>query len=170
MHRAWLVAALPIFAIAAAAHAADPWIGTYTYVEHGGRTAGGTGIVVTHEVSVTAAAGALAARIEANGYQSQVEIVATAAPAGNRLVIRYLRDGPGQMFKDRYKPGDVLLEFERRGTRTLLTHWRAYAPATRERFRNPGAYFTRDRKTGDARRPGAEPCIRSYCPAARASP
>lgn len=170
MLRLFFLVALLLPVTVTAARAADPWIGTYTYVEYGGRTAGGTGIVVTHEVSVTATAGALAATIEANGYQSQVDIVATAAPVGNRLVIRFLRDGPGQMFKDRYKAGDVLLEFERRGARTFLTHWRAYTPATRERFRNPGTYFTRDRKAGENVPPGAGPCIRSYCPSARASP
>ncbi len=170
MRRLFLLVAILLPVSLAPARAADPWIGTYTYVEYGGRTAGGTGIVVTHVVSVTEAAGALAATIEANGYQSQVDIIATAAPVGARLVIRFLRDGPAQMFKDRYRPGDVLLEFERRGTRPLLTHWRAYAPATGERFRNPGAYFARDRKASESAPSKAAPCIRSYCPASRASP
>lgn len=170
MPRVLFLIAILMPLIGAPAGAAEPWIGTYTYVEYGGRTAGGTGIVVTHEVSVTAAAGALAATIEAKGYQYQEHIVADAAPVGNRLVIRFRRDGPGQVFKDRYKPGDVLLEFERRDARTLLTHWRAYTPATRERFRNPGAYFLRDRKPSEDTPSKRVPCIRSYCPAARASP
>jgi hypothetical protein len=135
--------------IAPAGHAASEqaWTGNYTYTESGGRTAGGTGIVVTHELAIHEDGGRLRADLTANGYQTGVELFATAEIVGSRLVIRFERDGEGQVFKGRHKPGDVLLELERKTPRQLLTHWRAYTPATRERFANPGVYFRRDAAT-----------------------
>jgi predicted metalloendopeptidase len=97
------------------------------------------------EISVTREGGQYKAEITANGYQTQVQIQALATAAGAKLQLRFERDGEEQMFKGRYKPGAMLLELERGGGQRLLTHWGAYAPATRERFRNPGVYFKRDR-------------------------
>ena len=119
------------------------WSGTYTYTESGGRTAGGTGIVVTHEIAVTRAGDAWRAEITANGYQTQVQLHATGQVVGNRLLLRFARDGEDQMFKGRYQPGALLLELERPVRGGLLTHWHAYTPATMERFTNPGTYFKR---------------------------
>jgi hypothetical protein len=133
-----------IVALAGAARAekAPDWTGTYSYTESGGRNAGGAAIVVTHEIALTRAGGGYRAEITANGYQTQVQIHALGAVAGNKLQIRFEKDGEEQMFKGRYQPGALLLELERSGAR-LLTHWGAYTPATTERFRNPGAYFKR---------------------------
>jgi hypothetical protein len=128
-------------ASAARAEAPD-WTGTYGYAESGGRTAGGTGIVVTHEIAVTRAGGGYKAEITANGYQTQVQLFAIGTVAGSKLQLRFEKDGEEQMFKGRYQPGALLLELERSGAR-LLTHWGAYTPATTERFRNPGVYFKR---------------------------
>jgi hypothetical protein len=127
---------------AAARAEALNWAGTYSYTESGGRTAGGTGIVVTHEISVTREDGAYKAEITASGYQTQVQLFAFGTLAGNKLQLRFEKDGEEQMFKRRYQPGTLLLEFERSGPR-VLTHWGAYTPATTERFRNPGVYFKR---------------------------
>jgi hypothetical protein len=139
-----LAAALFAFGIAGAA-GAEPidWSGTYTYAESGGRTAGGTGIVVTHAIAVTRAGDGWRAEITANGYQTQVQIHATGTVVGNRLLLRFERDGDDQMFKGRYEAGALLLELERPVRGGLLTHWHAYSPATMERFRNPGTYFKR---------------------------
>ena len=138
-----LIAALA-FAGAARAESAPDWSGTYSYTESGGRTAGGTGIVVTHEIAVTRDGGQYRAEITANGYQTQVQIFALGTVLGNKLQLRFDKDGEQQMFKGRYQPGALLLEFERAGARRIVTHWGAYTPATTERFRNPGAYFRRN--------------------------
>jgi len=81
------------------------------------------------------------AEITANGYQTQVQLHAAGTAVGNRLLLRFERDGEEQMFKGRYQPGALLLELERPVRGGLLTHWHAYTPATTERFANPGTYF-----------------------------
>lgn len=124
---------------------APEWKGNYSYTEDGGRNAGGAAIIVTHEIAVTREGAQYKAEITANGYQTQVQIHALGTAAGNKLQLRFERDGEGQMFKGRYKPGALLLELERGSGQRILTHWGAYTPATRERFRNPGVYFKRDR-------------------------
>lgn len=142
----WLAGAALLFAFGGfgSARAAPlDWSGTYTYTESGGRTAGGTGIVVTHEIAVTRAGERWRAEITANGYQTQVQIHATGVVVGNRLLLRFERDGEDQMFKGRYQAGALLLELERPVRGGLLTHWHAYTPATMERFANPGTYFKR---------------------------
>ncbi|MBL8661329.1 MAG: hypothetical protein JNM29_00825 [Candidatus Odyssella sp.] len=140
---ALLIAALA-FAGAARAETAPDWSGRYGYAETGGRTAGGTGIVVTHRIAVTREGGQYRAEITASGYQTQVQIFALGTVLGSKLQLRFERDGDEQMFKGRYRPGALLLELERAGGRRIVTHWGAYAPATTERFRNPGAYFKRE--------------------------
>jgi hypothetical protein len=129
-----------------AAHAekAPEWQGRYSYTEDGGRNAGGAAIIVTHEIAVTRDGTQYKAEITANGYQTQTHVFAQGTATGSKLQLRFEREGADQMFKGRYKPGALLLELERNGAKRILTHWGAYTPATRERFRNPGVYFKRD--------------------------
>ena len=127
----------------AQAEAGDAWSGAYAYTENGGRNAGGAAIIVTHGIAVTREGDGYRAEITANGYQTHVQLHAAGAVVGNRLLLRFARDGEEQMFKGRYQPGAVLLELERPARGGLLTHWRAYTPVTTERFRNPGVYFKR---------------------------
>jgi len=144
-----LVAALALigalFAVSASTHAEarDAWACAYSYTENGGPNAGGAAMLVTHEISVTREGGAYRAEITANGYQTQVQIHALGSVVGNRLLLRFERDGEEQMFKGRYQPDALLLELERPVRGGLLTHWRAYTPVTSERFPNPGTYFKR---------------------------
>lgn len=140
------IAALAMLALAAGAataEAPDPWSGTYIYSEYGGRTAGGTGIVVTHEIAVKREGGRYRAEITANGFQTARHLFAIGEVAGARLKLSLEREGEEHMFKGRLQPGALLLEFERRTGRGVYTHWHAYAPATRERYANPGNYFRR---------------------------
>lgn len=140
-----LVIFLAVVGAAAVVRAEGPeaWTGTYRYTESGGRTAGGTGIVVSHEIAVRREGGAYRAEITANGYQTSRQIHAAVEIAGNRMRLSFERDGEDQMFKGQYQPGAVLLEIERQSPQRLLTYWRAYTPATTERYQNPGVYFKR---------------------------
>lgn len=123
---------------------APDWKGSYSYTEDGGRNAGGAAVIVTHEIAVTREGAQYKAEITANGYQTQTHLFALGTVTGSKLQLRFERDGAEQMFKGRYKPGALLLELERGGGKRIVTHWGAYTPATRERFRNPGVYFKRD--------------------------
>ena len=142
--RAAFVFAFAMAAAPAAAQKAPDWSGNYGYTEAGGRTTGGYGIVITHEIAVTREDGQYKAEITANGYQTQRHIFALATVSGNKLQLRFEKDGEEQMFKGHYRPGALLLELERAGARRLLTHWGAYTPAASARFRNPGVYFKRE--------------------------
>lgn len=137
------VAGMAIFVAGAAAAEGPDWSGTYTYSEQGGRTAGGTGIVVGHTIAVTREGGRYKAEITASGYQTRVQIFAVGEAAGTKLALRFEKDGDDQVFKNQYQSGALLLELERASDGRLLTHWRALTPATRERFPNPGFYFRR---------------------------
>ena len=147
MAAAGALAMLALAAALASAEAPDPWSGTYTYSEYGGRTAGGTGIVVTHEVAVTLENGRYRAEITANGYQTARHLFATGEVVGTRLKLSLEREGEEHMFKGQIRPGALLLEFERRTGRGVYTHWHAYTPATQERYANPGNYFRREPAT-----------------------
>jgi hypothetical protein len=139
-----LAAGIGLSASGAARAEGPSWQGHYSYTEEGGRNAGGAAIIVTHEIAVTRDGTQYKAEITANGYQTQTHVLAQGTATGNKLQLRFERDGAEQMFKGRYKPGALLLELERNGATRILTHWGAYTPATRERFRNPGVYFKRD--------------------------
>lgn len=128
----------------ARAEKAPDWQGRYSYTEDGGKNAGGAAMIVTHEIAVTRDGMQYKAEITANGYQTQTHMFAQGTASGAKLQLRFERDGDDQMFKGRYKPGALLLELERGSGTRVLTHWGAYTPATRERFRNPGVYFKRD--------------------------
>ncbi|HEY7610764.1 MAG TPA: DUF5991 domain-containing protein [Alphaproteobacteria bacterium] len=145
MLRGLRVAVLGVTIVVAGPAAAEgpDWPGTYTYTERGGRTAGGTGIVVGHQIVVTREGGRYKAEITASGYQTSVQVFAIGEAAGAKLALRFARDGEDQTFKNQYQPGALLLELERASGGRLLTHWRALTPATRERFANPGVYFKR---------------------------
>src|SRR5262249_30134424 len=130
-----MLAALGPASGAARAETAD-WSGHYSYTEQGGRTTGGIGIVVTHEIALTRDGDRYNAETPASGYQTSRHIFATGEAIGAKLALRFERDGEDQMFKNQFKPGTLLLELER-GRGRLLTHWGAYTPATRERYRNP---------------------------------
>ncbi len=141
---AFALIAAAAFAGTARAESAPDWSGNYSYTEAGGRTTGGYGIVIQHEISVVREGGQYKAEITANGYQTQTSIFAIGTATGNKLQLRFEKDGAEQLFKGRYQPGALLLELERAGARRLLTHWGAYTPAASARFRNPGVYFKRD--------------------------
>jgi hypothetical protein len=141
--RAFCTAALVLAAPVAVASPPDMWSGTYVFTESAGRTAGGTPIVIGHTMTITRSATGYHAEIVAIGYQTSVEIVAVAPITATLLVLSFERGGENHKFKGRYKPGEVLLVLEQRDARTLITHWRAYTPWARSRFRNSGIYFRR---------------------------
>lgn len=51
------------------ANAQTAWVGNYEFVKSGGRTAGGTAIVITHELVIEESNGKLTGNLAANGYQ-----------------------------------------------------------------------------------------------------
>jgi hypothetical protein len=132
---------------------ARDWLGVYEYTESPGRTAGGTGIVILHEIYVYEEEGRLFARITANGYQTSRAMRCDARVEGNRLRLYLNRYEEDNMFEP-YRVSQLLLTLERRqrsGRTTILTHWHAMQPVAAERpVPNGRVYFRRTRSRPNA--------------------
>ena len=136
----------PSRAFARAADPLDAWVGEYTFGEDGGRTAGGSVIYVTHQLTVVREGGALRARLESNGYQTYAAFECEARVEAGRLKISFVRHADENAFlRGDYRPGDHLLTLARsgRGRRArLLTYWGKFRPQFR-RARQGRVYFER---------------------------
>jgi hypothetical protein len=119
------------------------WLGRYEFSEDGGKTAGGTGIFIEHEIEITDGDEGLIAFIKSNGYQTSVDLVATAKVTGSRLEIYFQNYGDDNMFES-YGSGDLLLTLERktvRGKSLLLTYWGKFTPAIEKNGSTGKVYF-----------------------------
>lgn len=114
------------------------WWGDYRYVWNGGRTAGGSGVVVTYDLHLAADG----CRISARGYQTDQTIRCTAVPRAGVLDIVFRSFGDGALRNQYgvavYRPGERLFSLSnRRGT--IWTGWGSYSPW--EDDRPPGRHF-----------------------------
>lgn len=101
------------------------WVRKYSYSESCGRTAGGTGVVVDHELVVRADG---TADLDANGFQTMTRIRATTISQQDRLEIEFRGDGPDNMFTHPWSQGELLLIL-RRSHGAIVTEWRSYQPS-----------------------------------------
>lgn len=133
---ATLITSLTIMGLTANAQG---WAGKYEFSEDGGRTAGGTAIFVGHEL-VIAANGSVT--IKSAGYQTSIDLVATAKEENGKLNIYFASYGEDNMF-DKYQPGDLLFSLEKRkvkGATRLLTTWGKFEPVVDKKV-NTGLFF-----------------------------
>jgi len=133
----------------------DPntWEGTYTFLENGGRTAGGTSILIEHKITIYRVSDRLMAKIDADGYQTAVAIACETAVSKRRIDLLYKNrregDTSSQKFdstggvRDRYRRGELLLTLEKplssRSSR-VTTYWVGYQPVEM-RSKNGRFYF-----------------------------
>ncbi|MBA3353068.1 MAG: hypothetical protein H0U23_11730 [Blastocatellia bacterium] len=119
------------------------WEGSYYFGENGGKTAGGTTIMISHELNVLDGGEGLAATIESNGYQTSAELVCSAKIEGSKLLIFFQSYGETNMFEP-YSEGDLLFTLERRtakGKTVILTHWGKFTPSIPKNERSGKVYF-----------------------------
>jgi hypothetical protein len=113
--------------------AQSDWVGTYTFPEGGGRTAGNTGIFVEHTIKVYRQDERLIADMDAGGFQVSINLRCFAKAEGDTLNLyfeRYREDN----IPEPYRRKQLLLSLERstyRGKTRILTYWVAYRPAFR---------------------------------------
>lgn len=131
------------------------WEGTYTFVEKGGRTAGGTTIVIEHKIRIYRVANHLLADIDANGFQTSVALTCDTSTSGNRINLYYQKRREGDsssrtidlqaQIKDRYRAGQLLLTLEKSvlPAKKILTYWHGYQPVE-IRPRNGKVYFRKE--------------------------
>lgn len=109
------------------------WVGTYTFQEGGGRTAGGTGMFIEHTIKVYQQGENLIADVDAAGFQVSISLRCATKAEGDRLNLyfeSYREDNVTEMYRRR----QLLLSLERstyRGKPRILTYWAAYRPALR---------------------------------------
>ena len=119
------------FSVSIAVTAQTDWKGSYYFGEDGGKNAGGTAVLISHELEIFDGDEGLAATLESNGYQTSSELICTAKVEGPKLLIYFQGYGENNMFEP-YKQGDLLFTLERRtgkGKTLLLTHWGKFTPA-----------------------------------------
>jgi len=138
------IAALAVvFICSAAVLAQSPWIGVYEFVEDGGKTAGGTGIVISHEIQIMNSDNGLVATIKSNGYQTSVDILCLVKVAGSKASLFFEGYGDDNMFES-YSKGQLVLSLEQeKGKSTILTHWGAFKPSVAKNEKTGKVYFVR---------------------------
>jgi len=127
--------------------AQNDWKGSYFFAENGGRNAGGTAILITHELNVfDSGDGGLAASIESNGYQTSRDLICTAKVEGAKLMIYFQNYGENNMFEP-YEQGDLLLTLERKGEKgktSILTYWGKFTPVIEKNEKQGKVYFEKN--------------------------
>lgn len=121
------------------------WTGNYDFVEDGGKTAGGTPIIITHDLEIVDGGDGLVAKLTSNGYQTSADLNCVAKAAGQKLLIYFDSYGENNMF-ERYKKGDLLLTLELKGGKgkeEILTHWGAFRPSIEKNLKSGKEYFKR---------------------------
>ena len=95
----------------------DEWAGTYEYTASLGRTAGGTGIVVTYTIEVTPGNSEPGAVVEASGYMTDDKLRCETRTQGNRIDFHFHSYPDGDTANaygvELYKKGDLLLSLEK---------------------------------------------------------
>ena len=95
----------------------DEWAGTYEYTASLGRTAGGTGIVVTYTIVVASGNSEPGAVVEASGYMTDDKLRCETRARGNRIDLHfhsYPDGGTANAYGvELYKKGDLLLSLEK---------------------------------------------------------
>ncbi|USQ96701.1 DUF5991 domain-containing protein [Caulobacter sp. RL271] len=137
----------PLLLAAALALASPPstaaWDGVYAYTYDGGRTAGGSPILVTWRLTLKDGA----CLFHAEGFQTLETFDCTATPSAEGLDVRFLRYPPpaaGTRFGVQgYKPGAALFTLSRSNGR-LLTRWTGFVP-DEGATRTPAPFFEKVR-------------------------
>ena len=130
---------------ASAVFAQSSWVGPYVYEEDGGRTAGGTAVFITHELTVVDGGEGLMATLQANGYQTSKDLICTAKGDATKLEIYFDSYGENNVFES-YKKGDLLLTLERKkvkGEDVIVTNWGKYTSVSEEKPVNGKVRFVK---------------------------
>ncbi|NGM49453.1 hypothetical protein G5B46_07535 [Caulobacter sp. 602-2] len=114
-------------ALALLAGPAPGWDGVYSYTQDGGRTAGGSPILVTWRLTLKGEA----CEFHGEGFQTLETFQCTAHATPQGLEVRFLRYPPpatGNRFGvEVYKPGAPLFTLSRLQGR-VLTRWTGFVP------------------------------------------
>ena len=124
------------------------WAGGYPYSYDGGRTAGGSPIVIEYRLGIAADPKGKACRLDIEGFQTNRTILCSLAGSENEATVRFESYGDGSTVNAygirEYEVGQGLLALRRAGGK-LLTEWLKLSPDETDRFDDPGNFFARTR-------------------------
>ncbi len=119
-----------LFAFAIAANAQADWVGVYEFEESGGKTAGGSAILITHQIEIRNTDNGFLATIQSSGYQTSRDLVCTLKADGANLFFYFESYGESNSIEP-YAEGDLLLTLERKIAKKkteILTFWNKFQP------------------------------------------
>jgi hypothetical protein len=130
--RGWLAGVVSLTASTAIAQSVPPgldaWTGNYRYEWAGGHTAGGSAIVVTYDLRVSARS----CRLDITGFQTDEHIICEIGADPSTLWVRFRSYADGKLTNRhnvaRFRPGQELFRLRRDGNGAPLTEWQALAP------------------------------------------
>ncbi|GLS42656.1 DUF5991 domain-containing protein [Methylobacterium brachythecii] len=124
---------------------AAAWKGAYRYAFDGGRTAGGSPILITYDLAVVPGAARGGCLLSASGFQADERIVCHSSGDAKALTVTFHGYEDGRTVNKYgvaiYKPGQTLFTLEREQGGTMLTQWDGFRPDLPAAAANPGEYF-----------------------------
>ena len=108
---------------------AGPWDGEYLYGGYGGRTAGGSAIMIGITVSINSPKFKQACVFQAMGFQTDDHYICSTTIKGDTLEVKFKSDRDGYAEK-RYKVGEVLLSLKQPKDQKnqYAVRWGSYVP------------------------------------------
>jgi len=131
-----------VFICSAVAFAQSPLLGIYEFTEDCGKTAGGTGIVINHELQIMDSDKGLVATLKSVGYQTSVDILCLVKVEGNKATLFFEGYGDDNVFEN-YSKGQVILSLEDKGKSSIVTHWGKFKPSVPKNEKTGKVYFVR---------------------------
>ena len=131
--------------LAVSATAQSDWLGSYEFTEDGGKNAGGTPIIVTHQIDFLQSDDGLVAILKSNGYQTAVDVLCKVKIIGNKAMLHLEGYGDDNMFEN-YRRGELLLTLEKKtekGKTDIITHWGSFKPAVPKNEKSGKVYFVK---------------------------
>lgn len=129
-----LIVAFGLLAACVEATPAGPWDGEYTYGGYGGRTAGGSAIMMKITVSINDPKFEQACVLQALGFQTDERIFCATTAKGDALEVRFKSYSDGgtanEFGNEIYKVGEVLLTLQRPKDQKneYAVRWGSYVP------------------------------------------
>lgn len=129
----------------AQAQSTAAWKGAYRYTFDGGKTAGGSPILITYDLVVAPGAARGGCLVSASGFQTDERIVCHAAGDAKALSVTFHGYDDGRTVNKYgvavYKPGQTLFTLEHGEGGKVLTLWGGFRPDLPASTAGPGEYF-----------------------------
>ncbi len=131
-------------------NAQNEWHGKYDSYVSGGKTAGGSPIMMSIKLKIEKQGSKEFCELHADGFQTNETIFCTTAMNKNQLMILFKSHEDGRIINrsdvEEFKVGETLFSLEKVATKNkkkpvrYITHWGAYTPFGLER-KNVKDYF-----------------------------